>query len=212
MSPSNKHRPFISLSRRQRRKKVIELKNRIYRERHRCGGVFYDECDIQHYKDNPDHIWAWSDIYFVGRDPAELWNAEIITAKLVLQDAVHDRAFNEAWTMLSQPEQEEAARYETTANVNSKGKIVSHTLVHREKQACEIFGGLTLWQFIEKRESEIAQDEPPEVCCGYQLLPGFAYGHGLRMIVDAESLSVPIIEAAIGHFLGREKWDGVRIS
>ena len=107
MSPFNKHRPFISLSRRQRRKKVIELKNRIYRERHRCGGMFYDDCDIQHYQNNPDSIWAWSDIYFVGRDPADLWNAEIITAKLMFQDAVHHRAFNEAWAMLSQQQQEE---------------------------------------------------------------------------------------------------------
>lgn len=203
MSPFNKHRPFISLSRRQRRKKVIELKNRIYRGRQRCGGLFYDDCDIQYYKDNPDHIWAWSDIYFVGRDPADLWNAEIITAKLAFQDAVHDRAFNETWAMLSQQEQEEEARYETTPNVNSKGKIVSRTFLHREKQAYAIFGGLTFWQFVEKREQEIGQDEQQDVCCSYQFLPGFAYGHGLRMVVDAEALSVPVIEAAIGDFLNR---------
>lgn len=201
MSPINKHRPFISLSRRQRRRKVIELKNRIYRERHSCGGVFYDDCDIQYYKDNPDHIWAWSDIYFVGRDPADLWNAEIITAKLAFQDAVHDRAFNEVWAMLSQQEQEEEALFETTPNVNSKGKIISHTLVHREKQTYAIFGGLTFWQFIEKREREIAQDQPPKICCGYQFLPGFAYGHGLRIIVEAETLSQQVIEAAVTDFL-----------
>ncbi|ORM72020.1 hypothetical protein [Pantoea rwandensis] len=209
MSPFSKHRPFISLSRRQRRQKVIELKNRIYRERHRCGGIFYDYCDIQHYKDNPDHIWVWSDIYFVGGDPADLWNAEIITVNMALQNAVHDRAFNEAWAMLSKQEQEDEVRYETTPNVNSKGKIISHTLVHREKQAYEIFGGLTMWQFIEKREREITHDEPPEVVCGYQLLPGFAYGHGLRMIVGAETLSVPIIEAAIEDFLGKGKGRGL---
>ena len=205
MSPFNKHRPFIALSRRQRRKKVIELKNRIYRERHRCGGVFYDNCDIEYYKYNPDHIWAWSDIYFVGRDPADLWNAEIITAKLAFQNEVHDRAFNEAWGMLSQQEQEEEARYETIPNLNSKGKIVSHTLLHREKQAYAIFGGLTFWQFIEKREREIAQDQSLKVCCGYQFLPGFAYGHGLRMIVDAEELSVRVIEEAIDDFLEKVK-------
>ncbi|WP_036108592.1 hypothetical protein [Mangrovibacter sp. MFB070] len=205
MPPFNKHRPFISLSRRQRRKKVIELKNLIYRERYRCGGMFYDDCDIQHYKDNPDSIWAWSDIYFVGRNPADLWNAEIITTKLMFQNIVHDRAFNEAWAMLSQQEQEEEARCETTPNMNNKGKIVSHTLVHRKERAYAIFGGLTFWQFIEKREREIAQDEPPEVGCGYQLLPGYAYGHGLRMVVDAEALSVPVIEAAIGDFLKKVK-------
>lgn len=209
MSPFSKHRPFISLSRRQRRQKVIELKNRIYLERHRCGGIFYDGCDIQHYKDNPDHIWAWSDIYFVGRDPADLWNAEIITVKMARQNAVHDQAFNEAWSMLSQQEQKDEVRYETTPNVNSKGKIVSHTLVHREKQAYEIFGGLTMWQFIEKREREITQAESTEVVCGYQFLPGFAYGQGLRMVVDAEALSVPIIEAAIGDFMGKGERRGL---
>ncbi|KAJ9430472.1 hypothetical protein PMI39_023195 [Pantoea sp. YR343] len=209
MSSFNKHRPFISLSRRQRRKKVLELKNRIYRERHRCGGVFHDDCDIQHFEDKPDHIWAWSDIYFVGCDPADLWNAEIITAKLAFQDAVHDLAFNEAWAMLSQHEQEEEARYETTPNVNSTGKIISHTLVHRKKQTYAIFRGLTLWQFIEKREREIAHDEPPKVVCGYQFLPGFAYGHGLRMIVDSEALSVRVIEEAIKNFLGKSECRGL---
>ncbi|ORM64681.1 hypothetical protein PRCB_17405 [Pantoea rodasii] len=205
MSPFNKHRPFVSLSRRQRRKKVMELKNRIYRERHRCGGVFYDDCDNECYQNNPEMIWRWSDIYFVGRDPADLWNAEIIIANVAFNDAVHDRAFDEARAMLSEQEWEEEVWYESKPHMNSNGKIIAYTHVYPEKQTYAVFAGLTFKQFVEKREREIAQDEPPEVICGYQLLPGFAYGHGLRMIIDVGSLSQGIIEAAIADFLGRDE-------
>lgn len=39
-----KHKPFTSLSRRRRRARVQHIKNLIHRERHRCGGLHYDDC------------------------------------------------------------------------------------------------------------------------------------------------------------------------
>jgi len=46
------------------------------------------------------------------------------------------------------------------------------------------------------------RSEPPEIICEYLLLPGFAYRHGVRMIVDAEALSQEVIEAVTADFLG----------
>lgn len=59
-----KHRVFTSLSRRKRRAKTREIKNLIHRERHHCGGVFYDECDID--EAFACGNWKWSNILFLG--------------------------------------------------------------------------------------------------------------------------------------------------
>lgn len=203
MACFRQHRSFTSLSRRKRRQKVFALKHLIYRERHRCGGVFYDECDIDYYRDNPDSVWSWSDICFTGRDPAVLWNAEIITARLAINDLVRNRAFDHARQQLSEAERLMEFRYETTPNYNAKGKIVSYTLVTQDKPRYAIFNGLTFNEYTQQLETEIVRDDPPAVYCGYEILPGYAYGIGLRMIVEADALSVEVIEAAIADFRSR---------
>ncbi|EMA5681493.1 hypothetical protein U3Z00_003606 [Salmonella enterica] len=195
-----KHRLFTSLSRRCRRKKVILLKNLLRQERHRCGGIYYDACDISPVGDKPDRIWGWSDICFTGLDPVVLWNAEIITAQMAFNDAVHAQAFDETRRLLNKNERENEFRMETRPNYDAKGKILSHTMVFRKPSEYAIFGGLTFSQYVHKREQEIARDDPPIIHCCYRFLPNYAYGLGLQMIVDAPSLSQQIIEAAISDF------------
>jgi len=205
MSYRRKHRIFSSLSRRSRRQKVIRIKNLIYNERHRCGGIFYDECDFAQFDDAPDHIWDWSDIYFTGLDPADFWNAEIITAQVAFRDACHSRAFDEACEMLSEQERENEFKINTCPNYNSQGKIISHTLVHREACKYDVFDGLTFFGFVEKRELEIVINDPPAIHCGYKFLPDYVYGLGLRMVIDAPYLSQQIIEDAIADFRERSE-------
>lgn len=48
---------------------------------------------------------------------------------------------------------------------------------------------------------------PPAIHCGYKLLPDYDYGLGLRMIVDAPSLSQQIIEDAIADSRKRGERD-----
>lgn len=208
MSYRRKHRIFSSLSRRSRRQKVIHLKNLIHNERHRCGGIFYDECDFTQFDDEPDHIWEWSDIYFTGLDPADFWNAEIITAQVAFRDVYHSRAFDEACEMLTRQERENEFKINTLPNYNSQGEIFSHTLVHREACKYDVFGDLTLFDFVEKREIEIVINDPPAIHCGYKFLPDYAYGLGLRMIIDAPYLSQQVIEDAIADFRdrGEREW------
>lgn len=209
MRKTDKRHTFVSLSRRKRRHKVISLKNLIHRERHRCGGLFYDESDMNQYDDEePGRIWSWSDIYFTGLDPAVFWNAEIITAQVVLKDEIESLAFEEARRILTAEEREKEFKYETTPNYNAKGKIVSRTVIRPEPTEYAVFGGLTFWQYVKKREQEIARDAPPPVYCRYEILPRFAYGVGLRMIVESSSLSHQVIETAIADFRlrGEHEW------
>lgn len=108
-----KHRSFISLSRRKRRQKVIQLKNRLRNTLQIYGGVFYDECDISQYDNSEDIVWNWSDIFFLGLRPDVLWNAEIITAQTAFNDVVGSLAFEEAYSLLNAHQREEEFRLDT---------------------------------------------------------------------------------------------------
>ncbi|MEG2114173.1 MAG: hypothetical protein RRZ38_09810 [Hafnia sp.] len=80
---TRKYKVFTSLSRRQRRARAQYIKTLIHRERHRCGGLHYDDCEPAE-----GHNWSWSDILFLDKDPATYWNAEITTAELARADIV----------------------------------------------------------------------------------------------------------------------------
>lgn len=187
---TNKHKVFTTLPRRKRRARVQHIKNLIHRERHRCGGTFYDDCDIEIATASGN--WAWSDILFTSANPAVYWNAEIITAGQCFADCVEQIAFDEAWGMLNEAQRNREASIEA----------ISHNEHYPQ------FGGLTWSDYAAKREKEIARDNPPAVHCGYRILPGYAGGIGLQMIVDAEVLTVEVIEAAIADFRakGEREW------
>lgn len=192
-----KHTPFTSLSRRKRRAKTLHIKNLIYRERHTQGGIFYDECD-QEVALASGH-WTWSDILFLSHDPAIFWNAEIITANLAFTDAVEDMAFNEAFAKLNDAEKEQLMHLDFIPDAGCNGK----TLLRKPALNYPQFDGLTINDFVDKRALEIARDNPPAIYCGYRILPGYAYGLGLKIVIEAETLSRAVIETAIADFRAR---------
>lgn len=195
---NRKYTSFISLSRRKRRAKTLKIKTLINRERDTWGGLFYDECD--HATAVASGNWCWSDIVFLGHDPAVFWNTEIITANVAFADAVEEAAFNEAMLLL-----EATGKQKVVLSDNSPGNITGHTLLRRPGQTYTIFNGLTFNDFIDIRALEIARDAPPAVYCGYHILPGFAFGIGLKMVVEADVLSQTLIEATIQDFLAHRE-------
>lgn len=75
-----KNRVFTSLSRRKRRAKTREIKNLIHRERHHCGGIFYDECDID--ETFACGNWKWSNILFLGTSSESQRGQWIVTVAM----------------------------------------------------------------------------------------------------------------------------------
>lgn len=197
-----KHTPFTSLSRRKRRAKTLHIKNLIYRERDRLGGIFYDECD--RVAAIASGRWTWSDIIFLSQDPAIFWNAEIITANVAFADAVEDIAFNEALSKLDAAETQQEMHLDFTPDVSSHGKRWLRKPALKYPQ----FDGLTFNDFIDKRALEIARDNPPAIYCGYRILPGYASGIGLQIVVEADRLNRAVIEMAIADFRtrGERNW------
>lgn len=195
-------KPFSALSRRRRRARTQHIKNLIHRERHRCGGLHYDDCDSENAEAiAAGWIWTWSDVLFLGNSPDVYWNAEIITVDVARTDIVENLVFEEAHSMLSQAQQEGEARIETTPNYNAKGKVASYTIVGRTRVSYPQFGGLTYFDYVNKRMAEVKRDNPPAVNPGYRIQPGYRCGIGLQIIVDAPVLTREIIDNAIRLFL-----------
>ncbi|MBC6503490.1 hypothetical protein GW742_18720 [Citrobacter freundii] len=208
MSRYRKRPTFVSLSRRKKRRIVIKLKNKIYQERSQCGGIFYDECCMDQSAGQSGNVWVWSDICFVGKDPAVLWNAEIITAQAVLDDAIRTIAFKEALKLTEVSEGQKDVQMMKLTGSDKKDIIISFNEPGEATENYHVLGGLTFFQYVQKREREIALKNPPLVYCRYQFLPGYVYGLGLRMVVDAVTLSKDVIEAAIADFRlhGEREW------
>lgn len=196
------HTLFTFLSRRKRRAKTLKIKTLINRERESWGGLFYDECDRAIAVASGD--WLWSDIVFLGHDPAVFWNAEIITTNFAFSDAVEEAAFNEAMLRLEAAGEQRVEPFDY-----SHRTTIGHILTPRAEQTYSIFNGLTFNDFIAKRAQEIARDAPPAVYCGYCILPGFTFGIGLGVIVEADLLSQTLIEATIQDFLAHCERNGV---
>lgn len=178
---TKKLKAFTSLSRRQRRSETQRVKNLIYRKRHRCGGVFFDECDLKYASNSGS--WTWSDIIFLGTKPDTYWNAEIITAGMAFDDAVESLAFDRAKPSPSD------------AHLNDEGQFTAAWRLPQPQ-----YDGLTWSQHVDNLKIEITRDNPPKIHCGYRILPGYRSGIGLQIIVDSALLSREIIETAIAVF------------
>ena len=192
-----KHTPFSALSRRKRRAKTLHIKNLIYRERDIQGGIFYDECDQS--VALASGRWTWSDIVFLSHDPAIFWNAEIITANLAFADAVENIAFNEAFSKLGAAEKARLGHQDFTPDISGKGK----TWLRKPAVNYPQLNDLTFNDFVDKRALEIARDNPPAIYCGYHILPGYAFGVGLQIVVESDTLNQAVIETAIADFRAR---------
>lgn len=195
---ARKYKAFTSLSRRQRRAKVQRIKNLIHRERERCGGLYYDDGIT------PVSMiggWTWSDIAFLGNTPDVYWNATIITVADQVESLISSMAFDEASAMLSEQQQETEFKLEFTEHFNEEGVLDGYRAVPSEPLTYPQFGGLTFAEYADKREKEIARDNPPAGTPGYSILTGYRSGIGLEIIVDAPELSREVINAALRSFL-----------
>ena len=196
---THKHKPFTTLTRRQRRARTLRIKHIIHRERARCGGLHFDDCEPAN-----TSYWSWSDILFLGNTPDVYWNAVIVTTADELQGIIEQIVLDEAFALLDENEKAQELHFETTPNYDAKGNVISHSMVNFPKATYIQFGGLTFSDYVDKRINEIVCDNPPAVKAGYKFLPGYAAGLGLQIIVAESVLTRDIIDNAIRAFLKGE--------
>ncbi len=103
-SRHRKHRRFIDLSAHKRRDAVIQLKWKIERNALQAGHIVFWTDHLMEDPDLPTRQHQWIDVVFLGRDRCTLWNAEIITTGLAVDDAISNHAHEVAYAKFSEEE------------------------------------------------------------------------------------------------------------
>lgn len=205
---SRKRPPFITLPRHKRSDEVVKLRGRIRRDAGDYGGRFTSHLVLDE-SERPDIYKQWFDFYFVGKDRFTIWNAEIVTVRRAFWDAANSLAYERADALRTQEEREADSRLEfEPASRSRTGKVLTYQMVKREPIRYEQFDGMTFFEKWEALEAEIVRNEPPTVFESFSLDRSYAYGIGLRIVLDAEVIDQAAIERAIDRFqaVGETDW------
>jgi len=201
-------RPFVALSQRKRRELYVRLRWKIRCEAPLYGGRFTSRLVME--EDRPDLYNQWFDFYFLGRDRYTIWNASICTARLAFWDAVTDLALDRTFAKLTPEEQEEENKFERVLSHYKNGQRY-YTLKENPERTYDKLNGLSLREYWEKLENEIARNEPPVIYESFRLDTSYRYGIGLYIVIDAGSINRMVIEQAIDRFyeIGEKTWQAV---
>lgn len=192
--------PFSDLSKTRRREAVIQLKNRIRRDTGMYGGLFTSHVMIEE-EGRPDVFCHDADVYFPGAGKFTIWNADISTVTSELWGKAHSMAFDQAWGELTDEDTAEESRMDFIPHSRSPtGKVLSYTLADKPKRHYEQFDGRTFREQVVFLEKDILENNPPEIYECFELDKNYAYGIGLKMVVDEAFISVDAINRAIERF------------
>lgn len=193
--------PFVTLPRHRRSNEVIRLKAKIRRNATEYGGRFTSHLILKE-PERPDLYNQWFDFCFPGTDRFTIWNAEIVTARRAFWDAAHDEAFSRACAELGDADLDKESRLEfEPADFSRTGKVLTYRMVQREPVRYAQFDGRTFSEQVDLLETKIIRDDPPAIHESFMLDRSYAYGIGLRIVLDVEVINQAAIEAAIDRFL-----------
>ncbi|MDR0356212.1 MAG: hypothetical protein LBJ64_10850 [Deltaproteobacteria bacterium] len=194
-----KGRAFVNMPKAKRLKTCFQLGQQMRNQRRIYGGRFTsDDLLIEMTEEAvSDGLLCnqWFDFFFLGLKKHELWNAEILTARQAFWDEVEFLAVclaNDAFPETLEP-----------------GNVTAPEWLDLESYDEEpLVDGLTYSEFLEQTERKIISVAPPEICECFELDRSHKLGVGLRMVVDAESLSYPLIDDVIDRFFaaGQKAW------
>lgn len=150
-----------------------------------------------------------ADVYFPGYDKFTLWNADISTVSSEFWSVVGEMAFQQAWESLTEEERNEESRMDFIPATRSRtGKVLTYQLAIREKRRYAQFENRTFREQVHFLEKHIIENNPPVIHEYFAIDRNYAYGFGLRMVVDEEAISVDAINRAIERFrlMGEIEW------
>ena len=204
-----KHIAFDALPRRKRRNAVVRLGWKIQRDAIQTGVTEFWTDHLLEDPDEPERQHQWTDVYFLGSDRFTLWNAEIITTKLAIDDAIRERAFTTAWARLNADEQKRESSFETIAVPRKRaGDMRLREWVRQPDVHYPQFDMHTFAEECEQVEAHIRATEPPEISESFTTDRGYAYGIGLHAVVAETNINLDAIVRTIQRFraLGERDW------
>jgi hypothetical protein len=203
-----RYKKFINLSKKIRKDKVFQLKNKIKNCKENCSSKFYTHLMLAEPDRNPEFN-QWFDIYFPSKKRKDIiWNACITTTRQELWDTVSNMAFEEESNILTLEERINSIKMVSKpASYDKKGKILTYS-VEFITPTFEKLGGLTSIEYRENLEREIISTKPPKVYEYFKIQKNYAYGIGLHMVIDVPYLTKENMEEAVEKFfsIGERNW------
>ena len=204
-----KHTAFSALSSHKRRNAVVRLGWKIQRQAIQTGVTEFWTPHLLEDPDEPERRHHCIDVCFLGVDRFTLWNAEIITTKLALDDAVRERAFNAAWARLSANEQGREFTFETIA-VPRKSAADSRLRqwVRQPDIHYPQFDMRTFSQECDQLETHIRATDAPTIGESFKTDRKYVYGIGLHAVVNEATINHEMVVRTIRRFreLGECDW------
>ena len=138
-----------------------------------------------------DHGVSWLDAEFPGTDKLVIWNAIFQTASDAMVEEASNVAHREAMAMLTD-EEKELTRLRVERVPNDHGTY-NVAFFHNPM---EKFGGLSKQTWVRLR----AKDLRPEVFETVEIYTKWAYGYGLKVVIDVELLTEDIVAEWVDRF------------
>lgn len=205
---TRKHVRFVDLPRHKRRSAVVRLGWQIARRADAAG--FWTDHLLED-PEEPNRIHRWVDVNFLSSDRFTLWNAEIITTQMALEDSIHARAFDETHALLSAGESEAEFRWEwKSVPLKHPGDTRTKELILPTARPHARFEGRTFRQECDRREALYRSENPPVISEQFSIDRSYAYGIGLHAVVAETTLDRAAIERTIQRFrdIGERDWRG----
>lgn len=203
---TRKHVAFVALPRHKRRDAVVRLGWKISQQTD--GHGFWTDHLLEDPED-PHRSHSWVDVYFLGADRFTLWNAEFVTTQLALEDAIHERAFNAAYALLSAEEIEnEFSMAWKAVPPKRPGAMRMREWVQRPERHYPQFDGRSFTQECDRLEAHYLATDPPVIAERFVIDRSYAYGVGLHAVVAESSLNRTAIVRTIQRFrdIGEQDW------
>jgi len=204
-----KHVAFTAMPRRKRRNAVVRLGWKIRRNVAQTGISEFWTDQLLEDPEDPERQHQWADVYLLGSDRLTLWNAEIITSRLAMSDAIRERAFTAAWARLNADEQERESSFETVAVPRKRaGGMRLREWVRQPDVHYPQFDMRTFAQECERLEDHIRATEPPKIGESFATDRDYAYGIGLHAVVAETNINRDAIVRTIQRFreFGERNW------
>jgi hypothetical protein len=176
-------------SRNKLKSDYIQLKNRIRCAKSPDTSLFYS----YEYFDGKNQ---WSDFYFIGKKRRTVWNAVIVTTKLAFKELINDAAINEIKKILGD---DWFQKYHPHEVINhSDGSVLWRPL---QKMKVDELGGITCFEWIRKREIELADSNRFFVSESTEIDFNYKFGTGLHIVVHEENITQQVINNFIEEFI-----------
>lgn len=206
---NKKHVPFVVRSLHKRRDAVIRLGWKIARQQD--GRDFWTDHLLED-PGAPDRIHRWVDVYFLSADRHTLWNAEIITTDVAIDDELDGQAFKAAYAQLNpeEIETEFAMEWKSVPRKHPGAMRLTQWVQQPDRHYAQ-FDGRTFRQECDRLEAHYRTSNPAAIAERFVIDRSYAYGIGLHAVVAEANLDRAAIERTIQRFreLGEKNWNAL---